>query len=81
MGQQNNMTNNKEPFLQTLYFLFRALIDFQKENNICIQEPVLLEFLLKNLGSHNLYLKWIVTTVMFICIFAIEYKRAMIRFQ
>ena len=32
------MTNNKEPFLQTLYFLVRALIDFRKENNICIQE-------------------------------------------
>ena len=31
------MTNNNESFLQTLYFLFRALIDFQKENNVCIQ--------------------------------------------
>ena len=79
MGQQKNMTNNKEPFLQTLYFLFRALIDFQKENNVCIQANVKVN-MWKNLGSH-LYLEWTVTTVMFICIFAIEYKRAMIRFQ
>jgi len=34
------MTNNKEPCSQTLYFLFRALIDCQKENNVCIQANV-----------------------------------------